>query len=114
MKRIFGSSVFRFGLVGYGAYSIFLKPAFNLGAGVYNHWFRPRLDFKKRYAGDHSWVVITGATNGLGEAYASEFAQEGFNLILLGRSQKNLETTQANLKKKYPYVLIESRLFDLS
>lgn len=80
---------------------------------MYNHFFRPRLDFQERY-GEDSWAVITGATNGIGEAYALEFAQSGLNLILVGRSKENLEITKSNLLKKHPNIKIKICSFDLA
>ena len=51
----------------------------------------PRKDLKARY-GAGSWVVITGASDGLGKQYAIELAKEGFNIVLMGR---NAPKTQA-------------------
>lgn len=41
------------------------------------------LNLSERY-GKNSWVVITGASSGQGKCLAEEFAQRGFNLILIG------------------------------
>ncbi len=54
----------------------------------------PRL--AKRY-GRGSWVLITGASDGLGKAFAQELAQYGFNLILVSRTQAKLSRLQAEL-----------------
>lgn len=37
------------------------------------------------------WVLLTGATGGLGRAIAMRFAKEGANLILVGRKSQSLE-----------------------
>ena len=54
----------------------------------------PRL--AKRY-GRGSWVLITGASDGLGKAFAQELAQYGFNLLLVSRTQEKLNRLQAEL-----------------
>ena len=40
-------------------------------------------DLARRYT-KGSWVMITGASSGMGEQFAYEFAKRGFNLLLLG------------------------------
>ena len=46
-------------------------------------------------------VFITGATSGIGEAIAHAFAQNGDNLILIGRRKERLEAVQAELETLY-------------
>lgn len=55
----------------------------------------PRLT--ERY-GRGSWVLITGASDGLGKAFAQELAQYGFNLILVSRTQEKLNRLKAELE----------------
>jgi len=49
-------------------------------------------DLTKRY-GKGSWVLITGASSGMGRRFAIEFAKRGFNLILIG-SQRTLKIVE--------------------
>lgn len=55
----------------------------------------PRL--AARY-GRGSWVLITGASDGLGKVFAQELAQHGFNLILVSRTQDKLSRLQMDLE----------------
>ncbi|XP_038660717.1 testosterone 17-beta-dehydrogenase 3 isoform X2 [Scyliorhinus canicula] len=36
------------------------------------------------------WAVITGATDGIGKAYAHEFAKRGLNIVLISRTKEKL------------------------
>ena len=46
-------------------------------------------------------VLITGASGGLGKAFAQEFAEHGFNLVLVARSESKLEKICTNLSSRY-------------
>lgn len=46
-------------------------------------------------------ILITGATAGIGEATARIFAQEGENLLLVGRRRDRLETLSSELTKAH-------------
>jgi len=47
------------------------------------------------------WVLITGATSGIGLAFAEELAAEKKNIILASRSQAKLEETALKLRQKH-------------
>ncbi|MFN8309086.1 MAG: SDR family NAD(P)-dependent oxidoreductase [Chitinophagales bacterium] len=47
------------------------------------------------------WVLITGATSGIGRATAEIFAKNGASLILTGRREERLESAQNVLHEKY-------------
>lgn len=47
------------------------------------------------------WVVITGATSGIGKACAELFAEAGAHLVLTGRRLDRLETLGDDLEKTY-------------
>jgi NADP-dependent 3-hydroxy acid dehydrogenase YdfG len=59
-----------------------------------------------------NWVVITGATSGIGKACAELFAEAGANLILTGRRQERLETLSKNLHEAHS-VRVETSSFDV-
>ncbi|MDP4093924.1 MAG: SDR family oxidoreductase [Bacillota bacterium] len=46
-------------------------------------------------------AVITGATSGIGAAYASKFAQQGYDLIITGRRKEKIEATATQIRQKY-------------
>ena len=54
--------------------------------------------------GSKPWAVITGASYGIGKAYAHELASQGFNIVLHGRNQEKLEGVRDGLKKEFPKV----------
>jgi 3-hydroxy acid dehydrogenase/malonic semialdehyde reductase len=58
------------------------------------------------------WVLITGATSGIGRACAEVFAKNGANLILTGRREDRLEAAQNILIEKYN-VRIKTYVFDI-
>jgi len=47
----------------------------------------------------NSWVVITGASRGVGVAIAEEFAKKNANLILIARSEDGLKKTCEQVEK---------------
>ena len=44
-------------------------------------------------------ALITGATSGIGEAAAYEFAKQGINLVICGRRLERLNTIQKALER---------------
>ncbi|HEY6507065.1 MAG TPA: SDR family oxidoreductase [Vicinamibacterales bacterium] len=46
-------------------------------------------------------ALITGASSGIGEAFAEVFAGEGFDLVLTARRQDKLDAVAARLREKY-------------
>jgi 3-hydroxy acid dehydrogenase/malonic semialdehyde reductase len=58
------------------------------------------------------WVLITGATSGIGRACAELFAKNGANLILTGRRSDRLETAQNILIEKYN-IKVRTYTFDI-
>lgn len=54
-----------------------------LGTFFKNHFLLKEKNLPDRY-GYNSWVIVTGCSNGQGKDFALEFANRGFNIILVG------------------------------
>ncbi len=60
------------------------------------------------------YALITGATGGLGRAFARLLADEGYALLLTGRSEKRLRELQEELASRYPNTVLKGYAADLS
>jgi len=60
------------------------------------------------------WVVITGATSGLGLFTARAAAELGANLVLVGRDQDRLRRTRDEMRASCPSVRIEGLVADMA
>ncbi|WP_336143134.1 SDR family NAD(P)-dependent oxidoreductase [Acinetobacter sp. 102] len=58
-------------------------------------------------------ALITGASAGIGKALAYQFAQQGFNLILVARRSEALEQMKQDLENRYS-IQVENQIFDLA
>ena len=47
-----------------------------------------------------STVLITGASGGLGQAFAEQLAERGSNLVLVGRSEDKLQALAQRLERQ--------------
>ena len=59
----------------------------------------PKKDLKARYQGD--WALVTGGSSGVGEEYCYELAKYGFNIVLMGKNEKDLGRVASNLRDIY-------------
>lgn len=59
-------------------------------------------------------ILITGASSGLGEGMAREFAARGDNLALCARRTERLETLRDELAGSYPQVTVSIRALDVN
>ena len=52
-------------------------------------------------------VVITGASSGIGEAAAEQFAKKGANIVLVARRKDKLEEVERKLSKYSIKILVQ-------
>ncbi|XP_064308383.1 very-long-chain 3-oxoacyl-CoA reductase [Phalacrocorax carbo] len=48
-----------------------------------------------------AWAVVTGATDGIGKAYAEELARRGMKVALISRSKEKLDQVASEIQEKY-------------
>ncbi|KAL1949766.1 hypothetical protein VTO73DRAFT_8647 [Trametes versicolor] len=63
---------------------------------IWLYFLRPNMVHRYVHGG-YPYAVITGATDGIGRAVASELYTRGFNLILHGRNEKKMEKVRQEL-----------------
>lgn len=78
--------------------------------GIYGRLFRPDKNIKKCYG---SWVVVTGATDGIGKAMAFEFASKGCNVAMISRSKEKLDHCAQEFNRKFKDQDIEVKTLDV-
>ncbi len=54
------------------------------------------------WAKEKNWALVTGASDGIGQAFAGELCRHGFNVVLHGRNLSKLERVQKELNGLYP------------
>jgi len=58
------------------------------------------------------WAIVTGATDGIGKAYAFELAKKGLSVLLMSRTEEKLQEVEKDLKAKYPKVEVQHLAVD--
>lgn len=58
-------------------------------------------------------VIITGASKGLGKAFAEQFAVNGNTLLLCARNEDALNQTAKTLQDQYPNCIVKTHITDM-
>ncbi|KAK7600942.1 hypothetical protein V9T40_008383 [Parthenolecanium corni] len=78
--------------------ALIIKKVYEL---LFNHVLGPALfggiDFKKK----GQWAVVTGATDGVGKAYAEKLAKRGLDIVLISRTKEKLEAAALEIENRY-------------
>lgn len=79
-----------------------LRYGFAILSFFYLHFLRPATNWE-RYGSkaDGSYALITGASEGIGKAFAEQLAAKGFNVIISARSEKVLFELAKEIEGKY-------------
>lgn len=93
--------------VGQGVVSLacFLFAFKFLGWVLNTLWWLVRPSKVKSYG---KWAVVTGATDGIGLAFAHEFARNNLNVVLISRTQSKLDACMQEIQEKYPNVEVKT------
>ncbi|XP_076956727.1 very-long-chain 3-oxoacyl-CoA reductase-like protein At1g24470 [Bidens hawaiensis] len=88
-------------------FSFLFQTNFHFHQMVFTTFLRPPKNLK-HYG---SWALITGATDGIGKAFAFQLAQKGLHLILVSRNLAKLNEVAHNILSLYPSIKI--KIFDV-
>ena len=68
------------------------------------------VNFKKKYG---SWAVVTGATDGIGKAYAEALSKKhGMNVVLISRTQAKLDDIAKDLPTETKTIAVDFSVLD--
>lgn len=99
-------------LAGFGAL-ILANSIFKILTSAYKSFLRPGKDLTKF----GKWAVVTGATDGIGKAYAVALAKKGMSVLLISRTEAKLQALKEEIEaKKYggevKYLVCDYSKFD--
>jgi 17beta-estradiol 17-dehydrogenase / very-long-chain 3-oxoacyl-CoA reductase len=69
---------------------------------------------KYLHHGEACWAVVTGASRGLGEAFARALGKRGFNLVLISRTREDLEEVSKKIREENPKIAVDIIVCDLA
>ncbi|XP_047310692.1 very-long-chain 3-oxoacyl-CoA reductase 1-like [Impatiens glandulifera] len=88
----------------------FIKFIINIFHWVYVNFLRA----PKNLSNYGSWALITGPTDGIGKAFSFQLAQQGLNLILVGRNPDKLKDVSESIQSKFGKAQIKTVVVDLT
>ncbi|KAF8374624.1 hypothetical protein PRIPAC_81053 [Pristionchus pacificus] len=85
-------------------YSVLARIAYCIVVAFYNilfpYFIGTPIDLYKKAGA--KWAVVTGATDGIGKAYATQLAKKKFNIYLISRTQSKLDATKKEIEAVAP------------
>ncbi|XP_064489858.1 very-long-chain 3-oxoacyl-CoA reductase-like [Ornithodoros turicata] len=78
---------------------VLLRFFISLCRGIYTCFVGQLLGFTIDLRKMGEWAVVTGASDGIGKAYAEELAKRGLNVVLLSRTLEKLQSVAADIEK---------------
>lgn len=86
---------------------------YRLSSFTWYHFLRPyNLSKYKKGGKGEPWAIVTGASDGIGLAFAEELASQGFNVILHGRNEQKLQGVKEKLLAQWPARKFEILILD--
>ena len=95
------SLIFYVGLIRMGSY------LYSCVMLLKKYYIQKQLNLIDRY-GKGSYALVTGGANGIGLEYAKQFADLGFNLVLLDMDEQGLANTKQHISSLYKDIKIET------
>lgn len=86
---------------------------YRLSSFAWYHFLRPSgLSKYKKGGKGEPWALVTGASDGIGEGFAEELAQQGFNVVLHGRNEQKLLGVKERLQAQWPTIKFRILVLD--
>ena len=82
-----------------------------VGLAVYNRFIREPTSWSA-YKG--AWAIVTGASDGIGAAYATALAKRGLNVVVMARTKEKLDKLAKSITDQYSGVRVRVVPFDFS
>ncbi|KAG7484836.1 hypothetical protein MATL_G00053720 [Megalops atlanticus] len=102
MDTVFNSSLLLHGLVVIGGFTVLFylfKFSWKCWCGFRAYVLSEYWQTDLRTYGQ--WAVVTGATSGIGRAYANELARRGLDIVLVSRSEEKLHAVAMEIERSY-------------
>lgn len=75
--------------------------AFKFLSFLLEYFYPSEIDWQRKYnSSGNCFAIITGSTDGIGKAFAREFAARGFNILLISRSEDKLNSVAQEIRKE--------------